>query len=268
MRNSFAEFGGGTSRMLRIYFVSGGVLWLCLGGFSQQALSPSLETLNQVPLVARNLVIEYEDLGMAHSIDTASVEALDKGWVTSAGVLVLAPWFPEVVRWARAHPDSDLSLQLDLNAEWATFRWRPAAPAPPNSGLSDSAGYLPNNARYIAQHAIGDHSRAAVACPPWNCGWLAGGCAGVAGRSGRYPAGDGNDPAALAAVVAAKRNLDPRGPRLGLRRLGAPARPRGSGPFRVAAHGVRHHRLQLVQILPGGPGPQCRLDHLQDRRGK
>ncbi len=101
----------------------------------------------------KQILIEAQDLGMAHSIDKASFGALEKGWVTSAGVLAPAPWFPEVVRWAMAHPDHDLGLQLDLNAEWASFRWRSTSPEPPSSGLSDPAGYLPNNARYLALHS-------------------------------------------------------------------------------------------------------------------
>ncbi len=103
------------------------------------------------PLQTRLLVIEAEDLGMARSIDKASFEALEKGWATSAGILVPAPRFPEVVRWARNHPNADLCVQLDLNAEWASYRWRPVSIQPATSGLLDPAGYLPNNARYIAQ---------------------------------------------------------------------------------------------------------------------
>jgi predicted glycoside hydrolase/deacetylase ChbG (UPF0249 family) len=102
---------------------------------------------------ARLLVIEAEDLGMAHSVNKASFEALEKGWVTAAGVLVPAPWFPEVVRWSRNHANADLGIQLDLNAEWASYRWRPASAQSAISGLSDPAGYLPNNLRYIGQHS-------------------------------------------------------------------------------------------------------------------
>ena len=101
----------------------------------------------------RLLVIEVEDLGMARSVDKASFEAREKGWVTSAGVLVPAPWFPEVVRWSRSHSNGDLGIQLDLNAEWASFRWRPLSAQPPDSGLLDPVGYLPNNAQYVGRHA-------------------------------------------------------------------------------------------------------------------
>jgi chitin disaccharide deacetylase len=93
---------------------------------------------------------------MAHSIDKASFEALEKGWVTAAGVLIPAPWFPEVVRWAHNHPNGDLGIQLDLNAEWASYRWRPVSIQPATSGLHDPAGYLPNNAGFIGLHAKPD----------------------------------------------------------------------------------------------------------------
>ena len=129
---------------------------LCASAAAQQTSPAALKTITErlgYAADARLLVIEAEDLGMAHSIDKASFEALEKGWVTTAEILVPGPWFPEVVRWARNHPNADLGVQLDLNAEWASYRWRPVSIQPAASGLLDPAGYLPNNARYLLQHA-------------------------------------------------------------------------------------------------------------------
>jgi hypothetical protein len=98
-------------------------------------------------------VIEAQDIAMAHAVDRPSFEALSNGFVTSAGVLMPAPWFPEVVRWARSNPEADFGIQVDLNAEWASFRWRPVSKQQPGSGLIDPAGYLPNSTQYIVQHA-------------------------------------------------------------------------------------------------------------------
>jgi hypothetical protein len=100
----------------------------------------------------RLLVIQAEDLGMAHSIDRASFEALEKGWVTSAGVLVPGPWFPEVLRWSRNHPNADLGVRLDLNADWSSYRWRPVSGLQKGSGLTDPGGYLSSNSVAVAQH--------------------------------------------------------------------------------------------------------------------
>jgi hypothetical protein len=100
------------------------MLGLCSLGFSQSEQIKHGAAKTEDSPRARFLIIESEDLGMAHSIDKASFDALERGWITSAGFLVPAPWFPEVVRWAKIHSDIDFGLQLDLNAEWASFRWR------------------------------------------------------------------------------------------------------------------------------------------------
>lgn len=105
---------------------------------------------------ARLLVIEAEDLGMAHSIDNATLEAVEKGWVTTAGVLVPAPWFPEVVRWSHSHPTADLGIRLDLNSDWSSYRWRPVSSVRAESGLTDSGGYMSNSQLYVAHHASTD----------------------------------------------------------------------------------------------------------------
>jgi predicted glycoside hydrolase/deacetylase ChbG (UPF0249 family) len=102
---------------------------------------------------ARALIIEAEDLGMAHSIDKASFEALERGWVTTGGVLVPGPWFPEVLRWSRQHLNADLGIRLDLNADWSSYRWRPVSAVEAQSGLIDSGGYLSSSQLYVAHHA-------------------------------------------------------------------------------------------------------------------
>lgn len=102
---------------------------------------------------ARLLVVHADDFGMSHSVNRAIEEALEKHWVTSASILVPCPWFPEVTRWAKAHPDADLGIHLALTSEWTTLRWGPVSAQPRDSSLLDPDGYLPLTAEYVATHA-------------------------------------------------------------------------------------------------------------------
>lgn len=102
--------------------------WLALSLYAafSCALSAQTKTVAErlgYPADAKLLIIHADDLAIAHSEDAASFEALERGYVTSASIIVPGPWLTEVADYAKAHPDADLGLHLALTSEWKTFRW-------------------------------------------------------------------------------------------------------------------------------------------------
>jgi hypothetical protein len=118
--------------------------------------APCLQERLGYPAGARILIIHADDFGMAHSVNRAIEQALENGWVTSASVMVPCPWFPEVVRWAHAHPQADLGLHLVLDSEWTGYRWGPVAPVDKVQSLLDKEGYFYDDPSLFAHVKLQD----------------------------------------------------------------------------------------------------------------
>ncbi len=105
------------------------------------------------PADSKLLIVHADDLAVAHSVDSASFDALDRNAVTSASIMVPCPWITEVAAYAKAHPDADLGLHLTLTSEWTTYRWGTVAPADKVSSLLDPAGTFWSETEQVAAKA-------------------------------------------------------------------------------------------------------------------
>jgi len=105
------------------------------------------------PANARLLILHADDLGMAHSVNAASLEALDKGAISSASFMIPTPWISEVAEYARAHPDADLGIHLTITSEWDTYRWGSVLSKEQVPSLLDSSGTLARDGSIIEKRA-------------------------------------------------------------------------------------------------------------------
>ena len=105
------------------------------------------------PADAKLLILHADDLGVAHSVNAASFDALDKGVISSASIMMPTPWVTEVATYARAHPNADLGLHLTLTSEWLTYRWGSVESKDKVPSLLDSTGTFPSEVAPVVARA-------------------------------------------------------------------------------------------------------------------
>src|SRR5215813_3937229 len=100
-------------------------LYCALSASSQ---SKSIQERLGYPKGAKLLILHADDVGVTHSENKATIDAIEKGCINSASVMVPCPWFPEIAAYVRNHPDYDFGLHITLTSEWKYYKWAPVTP--------------------------------------------------------------------------------------------------------------------------------------------
>ncbi|HYC84660.1 MAG TPA: polysaccharide deacetylase family protein [Chryseosolibacter sp.] len=116
---------------------------------------PAQQTIQErlgYPKNTKLLIIHADDLGVAHSENVASFQAMEKGVVNSASIMMPCPWVPEVAEYAKQHPQADFGLHLTITSEWKHYKWGPLLQNDVKTLLTDK-GYLTDGSVNLAQTA-------------------------------------------------------------------------------------------------------------------
>ena len=99
------------------------------------------------------LIIHADDIGVAHSENSATFKAMQTGVVNSGSVMVPCPWFAEVVSYAKENPQADLGLHLTLTSEWKQYKWGPVTSSAAVPGLINKNGFFYTSADSVVMFA-------------------------------------------------------------------------------------------------------------------
>ncbi len=96
------------------------------------------------PADARLLILNADDFGMCHSINTAIIRTLQEGLVRSTTLMVPCPWALHARRFLTDHPEIPFGIHLTVISDPDDYRWGPVTCLEKVSSLVDEAGYFYN----------------------------------------------------------------------------------------------------------------------------
>jgi chitin disaccharide deacetylase len=112
------------------------------------------------PKGARVALFHSDDLGMSHDSVAGTIEAIQRGVVTSASAMMPCSWIPKWNQFLKENPEFDNGLHLTLTSEWTQYRWGPVAGMSQVPTLVDPDGYLWKSvAQVLAKGAPDDVER-------------------------------------------------------------------------------------------------------------
>ena len=133
---------------MRISLVIISILLISCSMFSQKTIEERLGH----PKGTKLLIMHADDIGVSHSVNAATIEALEKGGINSASIMVPCPWFYEIANYIKENPQYDFGLHLTVTAEWQNYKWGGVLPASEIPSLLNEEGFFYDNTADVVKY--------------------------------------------------------------------------------------------------------------------
>lgn len=90
---------------------------------------------------ARLLIINADDFGMCHAINTAILQSIREGMVVSTSLMVPCPWALHAMELLKANRDISFSVHLTVICDQANYKWTPLTSREKVPSLVDETGF-------------------------------------------------------------------------------------------------------------------------------
>jgi predicted glycoside hydrolase/deacetylase ChbG (UPF0249 family) len=107
------------------------------------------------PRDSKLLIIHADDMGLAHSVNTACIKASKNMGITSGSIMVPCPWAPEIMAYAKDNPGLDVGIHLTMTAEWDLYKWGGISSSDQIPSLLDKNNYFYPSVEELGKAAKG-----------------------------------------------------------------------------------------------------------------
>jgi predicted glycoside hydrolase/deacetylase ChbG (UPF0249 family) len=107
------------------------------------------------PRDSKLLIIHADDMGLAHSVNTACIKASKNMGITSGSIMVPCPWAPEIMAYAKDNPGLDVGIHLTMTAEWDLYKWGGISSSDQIPSLLDKNNYFYPSVEELGKSAKG-----------------------------------------------------------------------------------------------------------------
>jgi len=105
------------------------------------------------PANTKLLIVHADDIGLAQSVNEATLTAFEKKGITSGSIMVPCPWFADFAEHYMSQPHLDVGIHITLTAEWENYKWGGVLPATEIPSLLDENGNFYASVEEVGQHA-------------------------------------------------------------------------------------------------------------------